>query len=46
MSRQDIRLRDLWQSRRGMWAVAWLLGAVTQRGGGGRRGGAVHGLYV
>ena len=29
MSRQDIRLRDLWQSRRGMWAVAWLLGAVT-----------------
>ena len=29
MSRQDIRLRDLWQSRRGMWSVAWLLGAVT-----------------
>lgn len=29
MSRQDIRLRDLWQSRSGMWSVAWLLGAVT-----------------
>ena len=29
MNKQNIRLRDLWHSRRGMWAIAWLLGAVT-----------------
>ena len=29
MNKQDIRLRDLWHSRRGAWALAWLLGAVT-----------------
>lgn len=29
MNKQNIRLRDLWRSRRSMWALAWLLGAVT-----------------
>ena len=29
MKRQDFRLRELWQSRKGMWGIAWLLGAVT-----------------
>ncbi len=27
--KQDVRLRELWQSRKGMWTIAWLLGAMT-----------------
>ncbi|UOO80987.1 ATP-binding cassette domain-containing protein [Uruburuella testudinis] len=27
--KQDIRLRELWQGRKGMWALAWVLGAIT-----------------